>query len=122
MNPEEMRSKWELYAKAWSPVSDAERKQVLEHSLSPDFFYVDPMIECHGQKELIVNLEAYQQRQPGGSFVLRSFLPHHDVALVNWQLIKKDGTAANLGSDFVRFTGSGLIASITGFFVPPPVQ
>jgi len=41
---------------------------------------------------------------------------------VNWQLIKKDGTAANEGVDFIRFAGSGLIASITGFFVPPPGQ
>lgn len=119
MSPEEMRAKWELYGKAWSPVSDAERKQLLQDSLTPDFSYVDPRIECHGQQEVIHNLEAFQQRQPGGSFALRSMLPHHEVALVNWQLIKKDGTAANQGFDFVRFAPSGLIASITGFFVPP---
>lgn len=119
MTPEEMRSKWELYAKAWSPVSDAERKQLLHDSLAQDFSYIDPRIECHGQKEVVTNLEAFQQRQPGGSFALRSILPHHDVALVNWQLIKQDGTEANQGFDFVRFNGSGLIAQITGFFVPP---
>lgn len=33
--------------------------------------------------DVIRNLEAFQQRQPGGSFALKSILPHHDVALVN---------------------------------------
>ncbi len=85
MNPELMRAKWELYAKAWSPANDAERKQILEDTLSPDFFYIDPRIECRGQKKVTSNLEAFQQRQPGGSFVLQSMLPHHYVALLNWQ-------------------------------------
>lgn len=119
MSPEEMRSKWEMYGKAWSPITEAERKQLLQNSLTPNFSYIDPRIECHGHADVIRNLEAFQQRQPGGSFALKSILPHHDVALVNWQLIKPDGTGANLGFDFVRFAPSGLIESITGFFVPP---
>jgi hypothetical protein len=65
------------------------------------------------------NLEAFQGRQPGGRFALRDCLPHHDVALVNWQLIKGDGTASNTGYDFVQFAPSGQIARITGFFAKP---
>ena len=53
-------------------------------------------------------------------FALRDCLRHHDVALVNWQLIKGDGTSSNTGYDFVQFAPSGQIAKITGFFAKPP--
>jgi len=79
MTAEEMRSKWELYSKAWSPVSDAEQKELLNDSLTQDFSYIDPRIECHGQEEVIPNLETFQQRQPGGSFALRSILAHNHL-------------------------------------------
>jgi hypothetical protein len=55
---------------------------------------------------MMKNLEAFQERTPGGSFALRDILPHHDVALVNWQLVKSDGTATNKGYDSVRPTDS----------------
>ena len=116
MSPEAMREQWEGYGKAWSAVSDAERETLLSQSLANYFHYIDPRIECHGQQDVIQNLEAFQQRQPGGRFALKSILTHHDTALVNWQLIKGDGTAANLGFDFVRFDQSGHIHEITGFF------
>ena len=119
MTPESMREQWELYAKAWSPVSDRERKDLLTRSLAVDYHYIDPRIECRGHAEVIQNLEAFQQRQPGGSFALKSILTHHNILLVNWQLMKRDGTAANLGFDFVRFDSSEHIEEITGFFVPP---
>jgi hypothetical protein len=119
MKPEELCAQWEVYAKGWSAVSDAERQELFHKALSPTFTYLDPRIECKNQAEMLKNLEAFQERQPGGRFALRECLPHHDVALVNWQLIKGDGTPSNVGYDFVQFAPSGLIAKITGFFGRP---
>jgi SnoaL-like domain len=119
MKPEDMSAQWELYARAWSAVSDPERTDILHKALAPSFTYMDPRIECKSASEMQKNLEAFQGRQPGGRFALRDCLPHHDVALVNWQLIKGDGTASNTGYDFVQFAPSGQIARITGFFAKP---
>jgi SnoaL-like domain len=119
MKPEDMSAQWELYARAWSAVSDPERTDILHKALAPSFTYMDPRIECKSPSEMQKNLEAFQGRQPGGRFALRDCLPHHDVALVNWQLIKGDGTASNTGYDFVQFAPSGQIARITGFFAKP---
>ncbi len=119
MTPEMMRSQWELYSKAWSAGSGEERKGLLSQCLLADFGYVDPRIECHGYGEITKLMEAFQERQPGGRFALRSIFAHHGTALVNWQLVTRDGTASNLGFDFVKFDESGKIRDVTGFFVPP---
>jgi len=77
MNVEEKRAQWELYGRAWSPVSDAERQQLLKDTLSHDFYYIDPRIDCHGHADVIANLfQAFQQCQPGGSFALRSIIAY----------------------------------------------
>jgi hypothetical protein len=113
---DDMRARWERYAMAWGPVGAEERKQILNETLAEGFHYLDPRIECHGQDEVTRNLEAFQQRQPGGGFVLRDILAHHNVAMVSWQLIKKDGEASNRGHDVARFDQAGFIKDITGFF------
>ena len=72
---------------AW--VGAEERKQILNETLAEGFHYLGPRIECHGQEDVTRNLEAFQQRQTGGSFVLLDILGHHNVAMISWQLIKK---------------------------------
>ncbi len=118
MESEAMRAQWERYGESWSAVSDTERRDLLTLSLTPDFFYVDPRIECRGHEDIVKLMEAFQQREPGGSFALKSMLTHHDAALVNWQWIQRDGAATSLGFDCVRFDISGRTEEITGFFVP----
>jgi hypothetical protein len=110
IEPDQMRATWELYGKAWAAESDPERRSFLSQAVTADFTYFDPRIVCEGQEQMMKNLEAFQERTPGGSFALRDILPHHDVALVNWQLVKSDGTATNKGYDSVRFNDAGLIA------------
>jgi hypothetical protein len=119
MTSDDMRAKWELYAKAWSAQNDADRNRILNEVLSADFTYLDPRISCRTHAEVAANVKAFQERQPGGSFALRDILTHHDVAMVNWQLIQADGAATNRGYDIVRFTDAGQFAGITAFFAKP---
>ncbi len=119
MLTDEMRYIWERYASAWAAKDNVERRHILEGVIEPEFGYSDPRITCHGRDEMAGNLDAFQQRQPGGCFVLRDILGHHDFAMVSWQLIKADGEAATIGYDFVRFADGGHIAQITGFFARP---
>lgn len=119
MTSDDMRLKWELYARAWSAKTDAERNRILDEVLSADFTYLDPRIACGSHAEVASNLKAFQERQPGGSFALRDILAHHDFAMVSWQLIQGDGTATNHGYDIVRFTDAGQLANITAFFAKP---
>lgn len=119
MLTDDMHHAWERYASAWATVDNAERRRILDSVLAPAFVYSDPRITCRGPEEMAGNLDAFQQRQPGGSFVVRGILTHHDFAMLTWQLIKGDGEAATLGYDFIRFADEGRIAQITGFFAPP---
>ena len=52
---------------------------------------------------------------PGGQFALHSVSEHHDVALMEWQLILADGTPGVRGHDAIRVTPEGKFGHIVTF-------
>lgn len=64
---------------------------------------------------VIEDMTEFQAKFPGGKFALRSVSEHHDVALMEWQLILPDGTPAVLGHDAIWVTAGGKLGQIITF-------
>ncbi|GAA3760070.1 hypothetical protein [Terriglobus aquaticus] len=82
--------------------------------------YRIPRMEGTGHAIVIEDMQEFQAKFPGGRFALRSVSEHHDVALMEWQLILPDGTPAVLGHDAVRVTEGGKLGQIVTFAPSTP--
>jgi len=68
---------WNTYQAAWSGVSDGERQQMLDDSVSPDCVYTDPASVSRGHRELTAKMQATQRNFPGTTFANDKFVHHH---------------------------------------------
>jgi len=103
------------YAIAFSAISDQERRKILGSVLDTKVIYRNPTMEGTGHQIVIDDIEGFQKQFPGGRFALHSFSEHHDVALMEWQMIHADGTPGPRGHDAVRVTPEGKFAQIVTF-------
>jgi len=111
---------YKYYATAFSAISDQERRKILDSALETDVVYRIPRIEGTGHQIIIDDIHEFQAKFPGGRFALRSVSEHHDVALMEWQLILADGTQSLRGHDAIRITPEGKIAQIVTFAPSTP--
>lgn len=106
---------YKQYAKAFAPMPALERQQILDATVATDVVYRTPFTENMGHDIILQDIATFQAKFPGGSFTLYSASEHHDVALMEWQLILADGTPAVRGHDAVRITPAGRLGSIVTF-------
>lgn len=106
---------YKRYVKAWSAISDQERRNILDSVLETEIVYRIPRMEGTGHQIVINDMNEFQAKFPGGQFALRSVSEHHDVALMEWQLILPDGTPGVLGHDAIRVTPEGKLGHIVTF-------
>lgn len=106
---------YKQYVKAWSAISDQERRNILDFVLETDIIYRIPRMEGIGHPIVIEDMNEFQAKFPGGKFALHSVSEHHDVALMEWQLILPDGTPSVLGHDAIRATPGGKLGQIITF-------
>lgn len=106
---------YELYASAWSAISEDERRRRLEGSVSRDVTYFDALTKLKGLNDLTAFVVRFQRESPGFSFSLKSFLQHHDVMLVTWNQNDTKEKAVATGFDAIRFDGAGLMVDIVGY-------
>jgi hypothetical protein len=106
---------YKQYVEAWSAISNQERRSILEPILEADITYCIPRMEGTGHSIVIEDMNEFQAKLPGGKFALRSVSEHHDVALMEWQLILPDGTPSVLGHDAIRVTSGGKLGQIITF-------
>lgn len=106
---------YKQYAKAWSAISDQERRDILDPVLETDIIYRIPRMEGTGHQIVINDINEFQAKFPGGQFALYSVSEHHDVALMEWQLILPDGTPGVRGHDAIRVTPEGKLGQIVTF-------
>jgi hypothetical protein len=111
---------WSEYAKAWAPISDHERRKIIAQTLDPKIAYTAASMVCEGHEGVIQDIEGFQANFPGGHFFLYSKSVHHDVALIEWQLILSDGTESVLGHDAIHISAEGKIDSIATFAKATP--
>jgi hypothetical protein len=103
------------YVKAFSAISDGERRKILDSVLGTEILYRTPRIEGTGHQIVIDDISDFQTKFPGGQFALHSVSEHHDVALMEWQLILPDGTPGVRGHDAIRVTPEGKFGQIVTF-------
>jgi hypothetical protein len=106
---------YKQYVKAWFAISDQERCNILNTVLETEIIYRIPRMEGTGHQSVIDDMNDFQTKFPGGQFVLHSVSEHHDVALMEWQLILPDGTPGVLGHDAIRITPEGKLGQIITF-------
>jgi hypothetical protein len=102
-------------AAAFAVISDEERRKILDSVVEPDVLYRIPRMEGTGHQIILEDIHYFQSKWPGGHFALYSASQHHDVALMEWQLILSDGTPSVRGHDSIRITPEGKIAQIITF-------
>lgn len=106
---------YDLYLAAWSPISAAERRTLLDESLAEQVVFTNPQDVCRGKQAIAAHLEGFQRRIPGGSFRMNNMFGWGDWALAEWQLVDADGTAGFSGSDVITFDIDGMISEILLF-------
>jgi SnoaL-like domain len=120
MNSETHLKTWNTYQRAWGPVDESERTELLRGSVSDDILYTDPASQTHGVQELIARIAQTQQKFAGAYFRNDSFLEHHDQGLFFWTMYDGEGRVFVKGSSFGRFGADGRLTQATGFFEVPP--
>jgi hypothetical protein len=106
---------YKQYAKAFAAISDQERRKILASVLETEIIYRNSSMEGTGHQIVIDDIHEFQAKFPGGQFALFSVSEHHDVALMEWQLILADGTSGVRGHDVIRVTPEGKFGQIVTF-------
>lgn len=113
--PSKAAELYKHYATAFSAISDQERRKILDSTVETDVVYRIPKMEGTGHQIILDDINEFQAKFPGGQFALHSVSEHHDVALMEWQLILADGTPSVRGHDAIRITPEGKIGQIVTF-------
>ena len=103
------------YVTAFAAIPDDERRKILDSVLDTEVGYRNPTMEGTGTQIVLDDILIFQTKFPGGRFTLHSVSEHHDVALMEWQLVLADGTLGVRGHDAVRITPEGRFGQITTF-------
>ena len=119
MNSEIHLKTWNAYQRAWGPVHESEREELLGSSVSEDVLYTDPLSQIRGLQELKARIAESQRKFTGAYFRNDSFLEHHDQGLFLWTMYDREGCVFVKGSSFGRFGTDGRLAQATGFFEVP---
>jgi hypothetical protein len=110
---------WNAYQRAWGPVHETEREELLRASVSEDILYTDPSSQTRGLRELFARIGQSQQKFAGAYFKNDSFLEHHDQGFFLWTMYDVEGRIFVKGSSFGRFGADGRLVQATGFFELP---
>jgi hypothetical protein len=108
------------YVTAFAAIPDEERRKILNSVLDAEVIYRNPTMEGTGPQIILDDIHIFQSKFPGGRFTLHSISEHHDVALMEWQLIQADGEPGVRGHDAVRITPEGKFGQITTFAPSTP--
>jgi len=84
--------------------------------LSEDCVYTDPNVRAVGYAEIDNYMAGFQQQLPGGGFTTRKISGHHEMVLVEWDMVDASGTAISPGTSIGTFDEAGRLTSMTGFF------
>lgn len=113
--PSKAAELYQHYVTAFAAISEPKRREILEAVLDAEVVYQNPSMEGTGHQIIVDDIHIFQSKFPGGQFTLHSISEHHDVALMEWQLVNADGTLGVRGHDAVRITPEGKLASIVTF-------
>lgn len=113
--PSKAAELYKHYATAFSAISDQERRKIMDSTVEREVIYRNPRMKGTGHQIIVDDIHEFQTKYPGGQFALHSVSEHHDVALMEWQLILADGTPSVRGHDAIRITPEGKFGQIITF-------
>lgn len=110
---------WETYAASWKAESASDKRALFEKSLDPHCEYNDPLTTAKGWSALTDHMLDFHRQIPGGHFVTRYFLAHHNQSIARWEM--RNGTNAVLGEgiSYGKYNDDGKLIAMTGFFETP---
>jgi len=109
---------WDVYSKyvaGWTAISAEQRMRISTEIIAPDAHYSTPRHASGGRDTIIADMAAFQDRFPGGHFEIGDVSAHHDVALLTWVLVQRDGIVFAKGHDQIRVSPEGKIVELTTF-------
>jgi len=107
------------YLQAWNETDESSRRDLLGQVWGEGATYQDPTASVAGAEELVQHIGRFYEQRPGSRFELGSRVDGYaDNVRFRWRLLDAAGAQASEGTDFVRLTADGRIASVTGFFGP----
>ena len=113
------KTTWDIYTSSWKAATAAEKKALFEQSLDPACEYQDPLVSASGWDALLNYMHDFHQQVPGGSFVTRHFLSHHQQSMARWEMLDGDNKIIGEGLSHGRYNDSGKLIAMTGFFDTP---
>lgn len=105
---------WERYSASWS-MPEADRRERLNETVSPDVTYTDPHIALSGIDDFSDYMAGFQSNAPNTGFEIREVIDHHGRTLAHWEMVS-DGALIGTGTSFAEVSEDGRLAHITGFF------
>jgi SnoaL-like domain len=123
MKQETKQSTWETYLEAWADTDVHHQSKVLSETFDPSGVYINPLAQAVGHEQLLEVIRSFQDayrgpRVPTTSFKTTSFLEHHDVAAVFWNMPDTYGELVLAGCSFLQFGADGRITNVSTFVDP----
>jgi len=109
------------YLAAYSETDSTRRRELIAEAFSADATVADPPLDAAGRDGIDEMFAAVQSQFPNHTFRRSSGIDeHHQSGRYEWELVAADSTVSVAGTDFVRLSDDGMIASVVGFFGPIP--
>ena len=74
------------------PLRWLSKTRLLRSSLAEDVVYTNPGVEGSGISNLLLHVEGFQKKFPGGSFRMNWLRQQHGQVLVEWTQLNQDGS------------------------------
>ena len=110
---------WETYAASWKAEALSEKQRLFEQSLSADCRYTDPLTQTQGYSSLLNYMRDFHRQIPGGHFVTKRFIAHHDRSVAFWDMCDESGAVIGDGVSYGEYDATGKLSAMTGFFDTP---
>lgn len=112
----DLRAVWEQYVAAWKAGAPEAKLALCKECLAPECVYRDPLTEAKGWDELVAYMLEFRKQVPGGYFVTREFMTHHQRSVAKWSMLNGDGVPIGEGVSYGEYNDAARLVTMTGFF------
>lgn len=94
---------WETYVASWKAPTPEAKQRLFEQALARDCCYTDPLTQAKGWAPLIAYIAEFHRQVPGGHFVTKRFIVHHDRSVAYWDMCNAAGEVLGDGVSFGEY-------------------
>lgn len=110
---------WATYTASWKAESADEKRALFAKCLDANCEYNDPLTRTKGWDALLAYMLEFHKQIPGGHFVTRYFLAHHNQSIAKWAMQDASDVVLSEGISYGRYNDHGKLIAMTGFFEIP---